>query len=281
MMLTPALLHDPFPLPHQTPNYVSPPELRRPLSALFPSLSFYWRMCTVIRKGGSMAAKGLYPAEAWAESSFKILRAMEYCGAVFEISGLEHVSSLEGPCVIVANHTSSLETFALPYLIQLHKDVTFIVKESLLHYPWFKYVLGSRDPIRVTRRDVRADLRSMLEGGVERLAAGISIIVFPQGSRSLFFDPKSFNSIGVKLAQRAGVPIIPLALRTDAWGSGKIFKDFGPIRPKLGARFKFGLPLWVKGNGKDEHARILRFIQSNLAAWGIDAPPSSAPQSEI
>ena len=58
--------------------------------------------------------------------------------------------------------------------------------------------------------------KAVLEGGKQRLQKGISIIVFPQTTRTVRFEPENFNSIGVKLAQRAKVPIIPLALRTDA-----------------------------------------------------------------
>ncbi|MDR2050800.1 MAG: 1-acyl-sn-glycerol-3-phosphate acyltransferase [Deltaproteobacteria bacterium] len=263
---------DGFPLPHLPPDYMSPPALRRPLSALFPSLSFYVRVFLVVRAAGAKAARGEYTAEDWIGSSLETLRALEYCGVVLEIRGLEHLAHLNGPCVVVSNHMSTLETFILPCVIQPHKDVTFVIKEDLLKYPWFGNVLRARDPITVGRADPRADLNSMLKGGAERLGAGISIIVFPQGSRGPSFDPRHFNSVGVKIARKAGVPVLPLALRSDAWGVGKIVKDFGPIRPQLRVRFKFGPPLSVAGNGKEEHATVLRFIQDNLASWGIDAP---------
>lgn len=259
------------PLPWAANDYVSPPLSGKGPSAVFPSLSFYGKTFFTVRRAGKLALKGDYTAEEWTQSSYEILRGMEQCGTVFHISGMENFQEVDGPCVFVGNHMSTLETFVLPCLIQPHKEVTFVVKDSLLKYPWFGPVLAARDPIVVTRKDLRADLGAMLQGGPERLAAGRSIIVFPQGSRGKILDPQHFNSIGVKMAKKAGVPVIPVALRTDAWGTGRLIKDFGPIRPSLGAYFKFGKAIEVSGNGKAEHAAVLEFIQQNLAGWGLPA----------
>jgi len=270
-----------FPTPYAGPNYKTPARIRQPLSCLLPNLSFYWRMAMIVRLGGAKAAADAYGAEDWITGSVGIVRALEYCGGIFEISGMENFINLSGPCVFVGNHMSTLETFVLPCLIQPHRDVTFVVKESLLRYPWFGRLLASRDPIKVDRKDPRADLTTMLQGGAERLARGRSLIVFPQGSRSTLVDPEHFNSIGVKIAKKAGVPAIPVAVRTDAWGNGNIFKDFGAIRPELGIYFKFGPAMEISGNGKSAHQEILRFIQDNLTSWGLQQPVYALKPDDI
>lgn len=257
------------PFPWAGDDYVTPAAFKNPLSAAFPNLSYYWNMVFTVRRAGSLAHRGRYSAEEWVQSSYEIIRGMEKCGTVFHISGMKNFIDVDGPCVFVGNHMSTLETFVLPCLIQPHKDVTYVVKDSLLKYPYFGPVLAAREPIVVTRKDLRGDLAAMLQGGPERLAAGRSIIVFPQSSRSVELDPQHFNSIGVKMAKKAGVPVIPVALRTDSWGTGKRMKDFGPIRPELGAHFKFGEPMSISGNGKTEHAAIVEFIQKNLEDWGL------------
>jgi 1-acyl-sn-glycerol-3-phosphate acyltransferase len=95
----------------------------------------------------------------------------------------------------------------------------------------------------------------------------VSIIVFPQSFRTTEIDPEKFNSIGVKLARKAQVPLVPIALKTDAWGSGWPVKDFGRIRPNWPIHFSFGQPMLIQGNGKDEHQQIINFIASNLKNW--------------
>lgn len=93
------------------------------------------------------------------------------------------------------------------------------------------------------------------------------MIVFPEGERAKAFDPKRFNSIGVKLAGRANVPIVPVALRTDAWKHGKLLGDFGPIDPSKKVRIAFGPAIQVTGRGTVEQEAILQFIQHHLDQW--------------
>ena len=237
------------------------------LAKLLPGLSFYAKFVNVIYQGGRKAKQGQYSDADWCHSSMNIIRALESVGVCFEISGIQHIEQLEGPCVVISNHMSMLETGALPVLIQPIRDVTFVVKQSLLDYPVFKYIMRSRDPIAVTRTNPRQDLKAVLEGGVDRLQRGISIVVFPQTTRTASFDPAQFNSIGVKLAQRAQVPIVPLALLSDAWGNGRFFKDFGKIDRSKTVRFAFGEPMQVQGRGTKEHQAIIDYITGMLETW--------------
>jgi 1-acyl-sn-glycerol-3-phosphate acyltransferase len=155
----------------------------------------------------------------------------------------------------------------LPLIIQPIKEVTFVVKQSLLEYPVFKHIMRSRDPIAVKRQNPREDLKAVLNGGIERLQAGISIVIFPQASRSEIFDPAQFNTIGIKLAQKAGAPVVPIALSTHALKNGKYFKDLGAIDPSRTVHFAFGSPFQVQGRGQQEHQQIIDFIQSKLRQW--------------
>ena len=55
------------------------------------------------------------------------------------------------------------------------------------------------------------------------------------------------------MAARAKVPLVPIALRTDAWGQGAPIKDLGPIDPKLPVDFVFGKPVAPEGKGDAAH----------------------------
>ena len=128
--------------------------------------------------------------------------------------------------------------------------------------------MRSRDPIVVTRRDPRADLETVLREGLARLTAGVSVIIFPQGTRTAVWKREGFNSLGVKLASKAGVPLMPIALKTDFWGSGGLFRGFGPVHRDREVHIEFGEALAVSGRGKAEHEACLDFIESRLRAWG-------------
>ena len=119
----------------------------------------------------------------------------------------------------------------------------------------------------MTRKTPRQDLKEVLLGGAERLSDGNSIIIFPQTTRTNEIKAESFNSIGVKLARRAGVPIVPVAVQSEAWGCGKWIKDMGKIHPEKKIRVCFGEPLHLTGNGRKEHEKSIRFIQEKLETW--------------
>jgi 1-acyl-sn-glycerol-3-phosphate acyltransferase len=235
---------------------------------LIPSIVFYGHLLRIVRQASKKAKQGRYDTKEWCASSLATLRALEQVGIFVEIAGIDHFRALPGPCVFIGNHMSTLETFVLPVVIAPIKDTTFVVKQSLVEYPVFKYVMRSRNPITVCRSNARDDLKAVLEGGVERLKAGLSIIIFPQTTRSSVFDHGQFNTIGIKLAKRAGVPAVPVALKTDAWGNGRYLKDFGRINPAVTVHFAFGEPLMIRDRGVEEHQRIIDFIMGKLGEWG-------------
>jgi 1-acyl-sn-glycerol-3-phosphate acyltransferase len=82
------------------------------------------------------------------------------------------------------------------------------------------------------------------------------------------FDVQAFNTLGVKLASRAGVPVIPVAIKTDFHGNGKWIKDMGPIHYRKPLYFKFGNPIPASGKSKENHQQVVEFITRNLLAWG-------------
>jgi len=260
-------------------TYVSPPTSPSMIARLFPSVYFYSLFVYNVVKYGMMAKAGKYGDLEWYESSLTILRVLEKAGANIQITGLNVFKEITGPCVIVANHMSTLETIILPGIVQPFKDVTFVVKRAIVEYPVFKHMMLTRDPIVVDRVNPREDLMRVLNEGAAQLSRGRSIVVFPQTTRTVTFDPAHFNTIGIKLAREAAVPIVPVAVRTDAWGIGKFIKEFGKVNVSLPVRFAFGQPVMVEGRGTAAHKAVIRYISSHLHTWGchVVSTPSTEP----
>ena len=253
------------PFPEST--YQGEPHKISTLAKMFPSLVFYAKMLKLYFDAGSIAIKGKYTGTQWAKDSLVCFNNMLSVGGSISINGLDNIRNVDGPCIFAANHMSTMETIVLPCIIQPIKDVTFIVKGSLLKYPYFGKVLAAREPIVVSRTNPREDLKLVLDKGCEKLKKGTSIIIFPQGTRQKIFDTSQFNSLAVKLAKKAGVPIIPIALYTAAWSYGKILHDFGYIHPEIPSHFEIGTPVLTEGNGKTAQATIVNFIANNLRGW--------------
>jgi len=237
------------------------------LARWLPSLWYYPQFLYHVFRFSALAQRGKYGNEEWWLSSLVSMLALETVGVQIAISGLNELKKVTGPCVIIANHMSTLENICLPGVIQPYKDCTFIVKRGVVEYPVFKHIMLARDPIVVGRENPRADLKTVMDEGTRILAGGRSIIIFPQTTRTLGFDPEQFNSIGVKLAKRANVPMVPLALKTDAWGNGSLVKEFGRIDPTKTVHMAFGPPVSITARGSDEHKQIIEFIQAQMQRW--------------
>ena len=237
------------------------------------TLIYYLRLFSIILVESLIARKKPYEGETWAKGSLDVLKIVESAGGEFHISGLKSLSGYHGPVVYVANHMSLLDTLVLPCILLAFGKVTFVVKEGLLKYPVLGTIIRAIHPIAVTRENPRQDLKTVLNQGLSLISSGCSIIIFPQATRSAIFDETTFNSLGVKLAQRANVPVVPIALKTDFQGNGKIIKDMGPVDPSKKLYIKFGEPMFVEGKGQVIHQKIITFISQNLKTWGARVHP--------
>jgi len=184
----------------------------------------------IVIKSNRKAKKKLYDDFNWVASSFDVFEALEKSGVVFEIEGM--------------------------------------IKQELANYPLFGKVAMARSPILVGRKNPREDLKVVLEDGKRNIENGKSIIIFPQKTRNKYLEIKSFNSLGIKLAKRNSVGVIPIALITDAWGNGKLIKDFGKIDPNKVVKISFGEPIVKIDDDLTAHNKIIDFIAAKFEEWG-------------
>lgn len=257
--------------PFTTDSYHTPEDTPRSIweyITLGSRISFYLRNFYVFYDSGKHCRIGDFDTQYKADNSLRNVRIVESCGGRVHAEGLDNLSKDTKPAVIISNHMSLLETACLHAFIRPRRDFCFVIKRSLFDVPYFGDIMRELDCIAVDRVNPRDDFKVVMEEGRKRLEAGKSVLIFPQHTRSEVFKPAEFNSIGVKLAKHASCPIIPLALRTDFIGNGKLIKDLGPLRRKRPVHFRFGAPMEVSGTGKEEHAEIVRFIKESLLEWG-------------
>ncbi len=215
------------------------------------------------------ARRGRHSQEDVAVSCARFGRFVEDTGARMHITGMEVLSERPGAAVFVCNHMGTLETFVLPGIIYPFKPTTLVIKDSILRQPIFGPIMAAMAPIAVTRSDPRADLKKVLDEGIATLQAGVSMIIFPQTTRTPIFDPAEFNSLGEKLAKRAGVPVVPVAAKTDFWVPGKRFKDIGRVDIRKDVHFAFGPAFDATVNPQQLHAQIVGFIMARLKEWQL------------
>jgi len=114
------------------------------------------------------------------------------------------------PYVFMANHASSLDIWAV--FVAIPRRIRLIAKKQLGRIPLFGWVMRAGRFIFIDRQNGVAARRSIDEAG-KRIHDGASVLLFPEGTRTRDGTLGSFKKGGFHLAIKAGVPIVPVALR--------------------------------------------------------------------
>mgnify|MGYP003802477389 CR=1 FL=1 len=207
--------------------------------------------------------------ESWAKICMASVSFAEKLGGAMTFEGFERRAAYQGPVVYVSNHMSTMETMVFPTALLAFGKLAIVLKKSLTDIPIVGSAARFVGSIAVTRKNAREDLKTVLEEGSKRLAEGHSVLLFPQGTRQAVFDGKRFNSLGSKLAERAGVPVVPLAVKTDFLKTGKWIKDFGEVDPNMPIRFACGPVLPASLGARATHDQSVAFIEGKLKEWGL------------
>ncbi len=165
----------------------------------------------------------------WSVAVMWLLRHLN--GVRIEVQGLEHIPKDHG-VVVMANHQSPWETFYLQILISPQAT---ILKRELLWIPFFGWGLALLKPIAIDRSAGSQALKTILRQGTARLAEGISVMIFPEGTRQPPGTLGHFNSGGAMLATRAGADVLPVAHNSgDCWPGRSLMRYPGTIRLVIG-----------------------------------------------
>jgi len=231
------------------------------------SMYFGPKFLSLLNGNRKLALANKFNTATWASNSMDIFWLIESCGGKFKIEGLDNIMKSTEPVVFISNHMSMLESMVFPGLIASKREVTFVVKKSLTTHKLFGPTMRARKPIAVDRKDPIGDFKTVMAEGAEKLKNGISVVIFPQSERMVQFDEKKFNTLGIKLAKKAKVQIVPVAIKTDFWTNGKVFKDISKLDRSKPIHIKFGEPITIEGPGKKEHQQVIDFIKGNLEEW--------------
>ena len=164
----------------------------------------------------------------WAR--FIIWLARWVLGVRHRVLGLEHLPM--GPCVVLSKHQSAWETIAFQTFMP---PLSFVLKKELLKIPFFGWGLAMTSPIAIDRNAGREALKTLEEQGMQRLAEGFWVVIFPEGSRMPPGVRGKYNVGGAWLAVKAGVPVLPVAHNAGRlWGRNAFIKRAGEVTVVIG-----------------------------------------------
>ena len=179
------------------------------------------------------------------------------CGVRFQVHGANNVPP--APFVLLSNHQSPWETL---YLYYAFAPLCAILKRELLVVPFFGWGLRLLAPIAIDRNRKTRALQQLLEQGKARLDDGISVLVFPEGTRVHPGAEKKYSPGGAELAITAGKMIVPLAHDAGSrWPARTFVKRPGVITVVIGK------PIAPQGRRTRElTAEVERWTREVLAA---------------
>jgi 1-acyl-sn-glycerol-3-phosphate acyltransferase len=129
-------------------------------------------------------------------------------GVKLHIEGLEKIDP-NGSYVFVSNHVSYMDTPVV--LGHIPVQFRFLAKKGLFSIPFLGYHLKRAGHIPVPRENPREAMKAMSEAAKIIRERGVSILIFPEGGRSLT-GLKPFKEGAAYIAIKAGVPVVPLSL---------------------------------------------------------------------
>jgi 1-acyl-sn-glycerol-3-phosphate acyltransferase len=174
--------------------------------------------------------KRYYWTSRW--NVFVIWAAKTVCGIRYRIKGMENLP--DGPAVLLSKHQSAWETIF--YLCVMPRPLVFVFKKEILYIPFFGWGIALLRMIPIDRKKKLGALSQIVEQGKNRLAAGLWVIMFPEGTRIAVGERGRYKGGGALLAVDAQVPAIPIAVNSgECWPKNSFIKKPGLITVSIGA----------------------------------------------
>jgi 1-acyl-sn-glycerol-3-phosphate acyltransferase len=221
-------------------------------SLVFTTFLFLWTIgyaAFFVIVGGFMSYRRRFALIEWyAERIFDVLRVT--CKLDYRVEGLENIP--DEPHIAYWKHSSAWETFG-QFLVGPPKVIVF--KHELIFIPFVGLGLRLLRSIAVKRGAGASAVNQVVSQGRSRLADGLSILIFPEGTRVAAGETRRYGVSGALLASRTGRKVVPVA------------HDAGYYWPRRGLIKKPGTVRVIVGPPIDTAGREPREINEEAQAW--------------
>ena len=158
----------------------------------------------------------------------------------------------------VANHRSYFDIL-LTY-VRVPRPTGYISKKEMERFPLLKNWMDNLHCLFLDRQDIKQGLKTIL-AGIEKIKSGISICIFPEGTRNKEKDTfLPFHGGSFKLAEKSGCPIIPIAINNAA----DIFEDHAPKIKKTHVVIEYGEPIHLDQLDKETKKNLAGYVSDQI-----------------
>lgn len=159
----------------------------------------------------------------------------------------------------VGNHRSYFDII-LTY-VRVPRPTGYVAKLEMLRYPLLNVWMHFLHCLFLDRKDIKKGLKTILKG-VEKAKSGISICIFPEGTRNgTDQDFLPFHEGSFKIAEKADVPVLPITMA----GTNGIFEDHMPRITKQTVIIEYGKPFYIKDLDKDTRKNLSAYVQGIMS----------------
>ena len=193
-------------------------------------------------------------ASKWARDLLKL------AGAKVKVIGANNIP-LDRSVLFVCNHQGS---FDIPLILgYVDKPKAFIAKVEMLKMPIISTWMKQMNCVFLDRNDLRQSLKVMNDA-TELMKNGYSMIVFPEGTRSKGKPMEEFKAGSLRIAVKAGVPVVPVTIK----GSYKLMEQNGGIIKPAQVEIIISEPIETINLSKEQiislHEKVHSIIESKL-----------------
>ncbi len=217
---------------------------------VYPFLTVYVAVATLIFVPLTWVIRDIRPIY-WA-SRQGVRLALALSGVRVEVLHPENAKR-HATNLFVSNHVSNLDP---PALFLTLPRIAVILKKELSRIPLLGYVMGLGGFIYVDRKQ-RNSRHHALSAGVETLRKGISLLIFPEGTRSETSEMLPFRPGPFTMAIEAGVPIVPITVH----GTRELMPK-GTLRITPGrVTLRFHEPVETSGFRSEDRGRLMERVR--------------------
>ena len=138
----------------------------------------------------------------WAKGILKV------AGVTVTVHGVEKLDPNQ-PYIFISNHQSAFDI--LSHVVSIPGTMRFIAKKELFRIPVFAQAMRTVGMISIDRGNSKK-ARESLDKAIDILRSGVSVIIYPEGTRSTTGEIKPFKKGGFILALKSGLPIVPTVI---------------------------------------------------------------------
>lgn len=178
------------------------------------------------------------------------------CGLDYRVEGQENLPA--GPFVSLWKHSSTWDTLAQMFVVP---TAAWLLKREVIWIPVIGWAVSTYKPIAINRSARSSAVNQVVRQGKERLAAGMGVIVYPEGTRVLPGQTRRYGVSGALLAREAGVPVVPIA-----HNSGYLWPRRSPLKRKGTIYVVIGRPIDPTGlDPREVNTRAQEWIEATIA----------------